>query len=207
MNAEEYYNLGRNKYDLMQHEEAIKIYSEAIELYPNYNIFYFERGFNYTYIGEYCKAIADYEKYMVPEKNVSNADYNHISGSVAGIAYIKYKQGLYDEALQLYKLAGEYNISDEVRRAIIYATGVCENEKMKYKLLSKLDNLTDEIQGHLKKFGKMVDKYETEMSDFNSQDNADLNCEEIGNRVLRLAPDYSIDYSLKTSAEILVNQM
>jgi tetratricopeptide (TPR) repeat protein len=67
--AKLYYNSGNDAADKGNYEEAVKNYSEAIRLEPNYANAYFNRGDAYDEIGEYDKAIADYSEVIRIEKS------------------------------------------------------------------------------------------------------------------------------------------
>jgi tetratricopeptide (TPR) repeat protein len=54
--------LGRRTAYMGRYEEAIKVYSDGIQLFPDNPKFYRHRGHRYISIREYDKAIADFEK-------------------------------------------------------------------------------------------------------------------------------------------------
>ena len=60
MTAWDYNRQGDRYYDLEQYEEAVKSYTEAIQLQANNSMFYNSRGCAYDNLGEYNKAISDY---------------------------------------------------------------------------------------------------------------------------------------------------
>ena len=60
MTAWDYNREGDRYYDLEQYEEAVKSYTEAIQLQANNSMFYNSRGCSYDNLGEYNKAISDY---------------------------------------------------------------------------------------------------------------------------------------------------
>ena len=60
MTAWDFNRQGDRYYDLEQYEEAVKSYTEAIQLQANNSMFYNSRGCAYDNLGEYNKAISDY---------------------------------------------------------------------------------------------------------------------------------------------------
>ena len=62
MTAWDFNRQGDRYYDLEQYEEAVKSYTEAIQLQANNSMFYNNRGCAYDNLGEYDKAISDYNK-------------------------------------------------------------------------------------------------------------------------------------------------
>ena len=62
MTAWDFNRQGDRYYDLEQYVEAVKSYTEAIQLQANNSMFYNNRGCAYDNLGEYDKAISDYNK-------------------------------------------------------------------------------------------------------------------------------------------------
>jgi tetratricopeptide (TPR) repeat protein len=67
--AKLYYNSGNDAADKGNYEEAVKNFSEAIRLAPNYANAYFNRGDAFDEAGEYDKAIADYSEVIRIEQS------------------------------------------------------------------------------------------------------------------------------------------
>ena len=86
-----------------EHEEAIEKYSEAIELNPNYEIAYNNRGNAKNFLGLHQEAIADYDKTIELNPNYA------IAYSNRGLA--KHELGQYQEAIADYNKAIELNLN------------------------------------------------------------------------------------------------
>ncbi len=86
------YSLLGNAYNKnKQPEEAIKVYSEGIKLYPHQHLLYYNRGVCYENQKKYAEAIADYQA------SIKGNVYYYPSHLRLGI--IAANQGLYDQAL------------------------------------------------------------------------------------------------------------
>lgn len=106
MTAWDYNREGDRYYDLEQYEEAVKSYTEAIQLQANNSMFYNNRGYVYGGLGEYDKAIDDYSRSI--ELNPNNAD-SHVN---RGYVYDKLKR--YNEAISDYCRAIELDPNDAI---------------------------------------------------------------------------------------------
>jgi len=76
---------------------AIKSYTKALAIKPDYAHAYIKRGVAYYILGKYQKAIQDYNKAILLNENYANAFYNR------GLAY--YELGEYQKAIQNYNKA------------------------------------------------------------------------------------------------------
>lgn len=99
MTAWDFNRQGDRYYDLEQYEEAVKSYTEAIQLQANNSMFYNNRGCAYGGLGEYDKAISDYNKAIELDSFNSTAYHNR------GYTYNNLKE--YEKAISDYGKAIE----------------------------------------------------------------------------------------------------
>ena len=92
LQANEWFEKGKNYYLNKEYDKAIEAYTSAIVLDPNYARAYNNRGIAYVYKGRYDRAIEDYSKAIVLDPNLAQA-YNN-----RGIAYGM--KGQYDRAIE-----------------------------------------------------------------------------------------------------------
>lgn len=95
--AEKYYKLGYEARRVNEFSTAIKFYTKAIEMRPEYANCYFNRGFSHAKLNDHSKAIADYKKFIEMDSSNGYAYYN------LGISLNKLKQ--YDAALDSFTQA------------------------------------------------------------------------------------------------------
>ena len=100
-NAEDYFSLGVDAHQRQEFKRAIKYYSTAIELNPNYPDAYNNRGIARGTLGNYKGAIKDFDKAIELNSNYANA-YNN-----RGIA--KDKLGDHEDAIEDFDKAIELN--------------------------------------------------------------------------------------------------
>jgi len=74
-------------------EEAVRLYTKAIEINPNFVQAYYNRGIAYNDIREYFKAISDFTKAIEINPDYAEAYYNR---GVAYIDMINYSQAISD---------------------------------------------------------------------------------------------------------------
>jgi len=91
--AEHFFYLGNALYEQKDFENSIKAYSISLEL-NEYAEAYNNRGIAYARLGEYDKAVKDYDKAIKLKPDLAEAYYNR------GLAYAK--QQKYDEAIKDY---------------------------------------------------------------------------------------------------------
>ena len=60
--AEQHYNFGTSAQDSRHYIQAMKEYSEAIRLDPEYAMAYYNRGYAYYDLGQHERAIQDYNE-------------------------------------------------------------------------------------------------------------------------------------------------
>eukprot|EP00826_Nyctotherus_ovalis_P043960 TRINITY_DN4698_c0_g1_i12.p1 TRINITY_DN4698_c0_g1~~TRINITY_DN4698_c0_g1_i12.p1 ORF type:complete len:364 (-),score=61.75 TRINITY_DN4698_c0_g1_i12:747-1838(-) len=97
MEAEKYYRLGYEARQVNEFSTAIKFYTKALEIRPEYENCYFNRGFSYAKLNDHSKAIADYKKFIEMDSSNGYAYYN------LGISLNKLKQ--YDAAIDSFTQA------------------------------------------------------------------------------------------------------
>ena len=102
--ANEHFERGWKLQDEDKNLEAIEEYSKAIELNPDYELAYNNRGLAYYNLNEYETAIRDYNRAIKVEPDFAFAYYNR------GSAY--HKLGRYDEAMQDYNKSLELDPTD-----------------------------------------------------------------------------------------------
>ncbi|HEY6626494.1 MAG TPA: tetratricopeptide repeat protein [Ignavibacteriaceae bacterium] len=105
-------------------EQAISEYVKAIEVNPNYEVAYNNRGMSYYNQGEYERAISDYTKAIGLNPKYADA-YNN-----RGIVY--YEQGQNNQAISDYTMAIELNASYAKayhNRGLLYIVVLKDNEK------------------------------------------------------------------------------
>src|SRR5208282_248957 len=99
LNANKWFETGRQAGIANRWNEAIDAFNKALELNPKYAAAYYNRGAAYYYLGSYNQAIADYNKAI--ELNMKDAMVYYNRGS----AY--YSLGKYDLAIADYDKAIE----------------------------------------------------------------------------------------------------
>ncbi|HSW55748.1 MAG TPA: tetratricopeptide repeat protein [Ignavibacteriaceae bacterium] len=105
-------------------EQAISEYIKAIEMNPNYEVAYNNRGMSYYNQGEYERAISDYTKAIGLNPKYADA-YNN-----RGIVY--YEQGQNNLAISDYSMAIELNAlyaKAYHNRGLLYIVVLKDNEK------------------------------------------------------------------------------
>lgn len=95
--AKQVYDLAGKLFEGSKFEDAIKQYSQAIEIDPTYTSAYFNRALSYAILSKYAEAREDARKVMELEPNTADTPY------VMGI--IEEYQKNYGQALQWYQLA------------------------------------------------------------------------------------------------------
>ncbi len=104
-NSRIFFFRAKAEYYLKDYDKAISDYNKAIELNPNFDTAYNNRGFAYDEKGEYDKAISDYNKAIEINPNFDTA-YNN-RGSAYG------KKGDYDKAFDDYNKAISENSKND----------------------------------------------------------------------------------------------
>lgn len=137
------------RYYLKDYDKAIVDYNKAIEIKPNFDSAYNNRGFAYDEKGEYDKAIADYNK-AIEINPKFDAAYNN-RGSSYG------KKGEYDKAFDDYNNAIGINSKNDLaflnRGNVYYKRGeygkVIEDYNKAIELNPKNDSAYNNISGLL----------------------------------------------------------
>jgi len=101
LSASEYFERGNRHGNAGRYDEAIRDYTEAIRLNPQFANMYYNRGFAYYNKGEYDRAIADFNEAIRLNPQFVEAYYNR------GLAY--YNKGNYDRAIADYNEAIRFN--------------------------------------------------------------------------------------------------
>ena len=102
LSATEWFERGYELYTSGNHTEAAKAYSKAMELSPQSENAYNNRGIAYANLGDYQQAIEDYNKAIKLNPKFTDAYYNR------GVAYSSF--GDYQQAIEDYNKAIKLNL-------------------------------------------------------------------------------------------------
>ena len=91
-------------YDSANYTEAIKKYSNAIELKPKYFETLYKRGLCYSKLGNFEKSIVDFDSALVIEPKNSDIHFN--------LGLTQFELGQYNNALQTYLTCEELGLDD-----------------------------------------------------------------------------------------------
>jgi len=136
--SSDYFSLAYSYAEIDEHKKAIDLYQKAIEINPENDEAYNNRGVSYDQLGEYKKAINSYEEAIKINPKASNT-YN------MGVSY--QKLGEYKEAINSYEEAIKINSEFDIAYAnmgIIYAKlGKYEKAIMSYKKAIEINPKND----------------------------------------------------------------
>lgn len=76
---ENHFKLANASFQMKQYNEAILLYSKAIEVEPNDWRAYYQRGLSYHYLKKYSEALDDYETSLKLVNNPSKKEYIHFN--------------------------------------------------------------------------------------------------------------------------------
>jgi lipoprotein NlpI len=152
MEAEEYHNRGIAKDDLQDYDGAIKDFSKAIEINPNFAEAYNNRGNAKANLQDYDGAIEDYNKAIEINPNYAIA-YCNRGGAKVALQYYHEAIEDYNKAIEInpnlalayYNRGIAYEILNEKAKAItdfltcLYLSIQQKNEKNVYDLLKELE--------------------------------------------------------------------
>lgn len=62
MDVIQYFHMGRKLFSMQKYEQAIDSFSKAIQIQPDYYLFYYERGNAYYFIRQWKFGLRDYNK-------------------------------------------------------------------------------------------------------------------------------------------------
>lgn len=209
--AENYYKLGNYERINGNYEEALECYTKAIELDPEYEFAYNERGISYYYLGKLKESIEDYSKAIEINAEYARGYYNR------GVSYQKLNEEKraiedYDKAIEInpeyasaynnrgncyYNLGKERRAIEDYNKAIELDAGDAmyyNNRGNSYRNLGEVESAMEDYSKAIELDPKYASAYNNRGTSYSDSGEEKKAIEDFS-KAIELNPQYALAYN------------